>query len=78
VHAAGVFGHVAADRAGDLARGVGRVIEAALRDRVRDREVRDPGLAGHAAVVVVDVENAIEAREAEHDAVGERQRTAGE
>ena len=44
VRAAGVLGHVAADRAHDLARRVGRV-EVRGPDRGRDRHVRDAGLA---------------------------------
>ena len=35
VHAARVLGDVAADRAGDLARRIGRVVEALVLDRVR-------------------------------------------
>ena len=44
VHAAGVLGDVAADRAGDLARGVGRVVQAVRRRRLGDREVAHAGL----------------------------------
>ena len=48
VGAARVLGHVAADRADLLARGVGRVVEAVRRDRARDVEVGDAGLDDHA------------------------------
>ena len=36
MHAAGVLGDVAADRAGDLARRIGRVVEALAGDGVAD------------------------------------------
>ena len=55
VGAARVFGDVAADRADDLARGVGRVVVAERRDAPRDLEVRDARFDGHALVGDVDV-----------------------
>ena len=76
VHAAGIFRHVAADGAGDLARRIGRVVEALICDGMADGEVGDPRLRHDAAVGEIDVEDALELAEAEQDAVGERQRAA--
>ena len=78
MHAARVLGDIAADRAGDLARRVGRVIEPGAGDRVADAEIGDPGLRHDAAVVVVDLENAVELAHAEQHAVGQWQRAAGQ
>ena len=74
VHAAGILGDVPADRAGDLARGVGRVIEAEPLHGVGDGEVGDAGLGDDAAVGDVDLEDAVELAHAQEHAVGERQR----
>ena len=54
VRPAGVLGHVAADRADDLAGRVGRV-EVGRADRLRHGDVGHAGLHEHAAVVEVDV-----------------------
>ena len=78
VDAARVLGDVAADGAGDLARRVGRVVEAGVPDRLGDGEVGDARLDHGAAVSVIDVEDAVELRHAEHDAVGKRQRAPRE
>ncbi len=76
MHPARILGDVAADRARDLARRIGRVVEAFGRDCVADREVRDAGLRDDAAVRVVDVEYSIELTEAHDDCVGRGYRTA--
>ena len=76
MHAARILGDVAADRARDLARRIGRVVEALGRDCVADREVGDAGLRDDAAVRVVDVEYSIELTEADDDGVGRRYRAA--
>ena len=78
VHATRVLGHVAADGAGDLARGIGRVIEALVGHRVGNGEVGDAGLGDDATVGVIDLEDAVELGEPEDDAVCERQRPARE
>jgi hypothetical protein len=78
MHAARILRDIAADGAGDLARGVRRVIEAEMAHRVGYGEVRHAGLRHHAAVRRVDLENAVEPAEAQQNAVGERQRTAGQ
>ncbi len=76
VRATRVLGDVAADRAHDLARRVGRV-EEVRRHSHRDRHVGDPRLDAHPPVVEVDVEHPGEPRQHKH-AVGHRQRTAGQ
>ena len=78
VHAARVLGDVAADGAGDLRGGVGGVVEALVLDGLGDAEIGDAGLGGDGAVLVVDVEDAVELAQAQDDAVGERQGAAGE
>ena len=72
VHAAGILRHVAADRAGDLRAGVGRVIEALVLDRLGDAEVGDAGLHAGAAVGVVDLQHAVELAQAQQDRVADR------
>src|SRR3546814_3786018 len=58
--------------AGDLAGGIGRVVEALRLDRPGDGEVGHPRLHHGAAVVEVDLQHAVEFAEAEDDAVGQR------
>ena len=76
VHAARVLRDVAADRAGDLRAGVGRVVEALVLDRLGDAEVGDAGLHAGAAVGVVDLEHAVELAHAQQDRVADRHRAA--
>ena len=78
VHAAGILGDVAADRAGDLAGRIRSIVEAAMRHRVRDGEVGDARLDGDAAIVEVDLKDAVELAEGEQDTVGQRQCSARE
>ena len=78
VHAAGVFRHVAADGAGDLAGRVRRVVEALRLHRLRDGEIGDAGLDDGAAIGNVDLQDLLEFAEAEQNAVGQRQGAAGE
>ena len=59
MHAAGIFRDVAADRAGDLRRGIGRVIEAGMGDGLADREIGDAGLGDDGAVVEIDLADAL-------------------
>ena len=77
VRAAGVLGDVAADRAHDLARRVGRV-EEVRRDGGGDGDVRDAGFHADAAVVEVDVQDAGEPGQHDEHAVGHRQGPAGQ
>ena len=76
VDPARVLGDVAADGADDLAGGVGRVIEAALTNRLGDGQIGHAGLGDDRPVVVVDLQDPVELAEPQDDAVGERQRPA--
>ena len=78
VHAAGIFRDIAADRAGDLRRGIRRVIKPGMRDRLADGEVGDAGLGHHHAVVEIDLADALEFAEAQQHGVRKRQRAAGQ
>ena len=78
VHAAGIFRDIAADRAGDLRRRIGRVVEAGMRHRLADGEIGDAGLGDDDAVVEIDLADALELAEPQQHAVGERQRAAGQ
>ena len=78
VHAAGIFRDIAADRAGDLRRGIRRVIKSGMRHRLADGEVGDAGLGHHHAVVEIDLADALEFAEAQQHGVGQRQRAAGQ
>ena len=74
VRAAGILGDVAANRADQLARRIGRVVVAVRRDAARDVEVDDARLDGDALVRDVDVEDAVQPRQHDQDAVGQGQR----
>ncbi len=76
MRAAGVHGDVAADGAGELARRIGRIEEARVSHRVRNGEVGDARLHGRRAVVKIDVENPVHARQADHNRVTSGQRAA--
>jgi hypothetical protein len=78
VRSAGVLGDVAADGAGALARGVGRIEEAAVLDGERDVEVHNAGLDDCPLVLVIELEDAIHAREGDHNSALAWDRTAGE
>ena len=74
VGATGVLGHVAANGADDLARGIRRVVVAKRRDLAADVEVHDAWLDRDPLVGDVDGENLVEACEHDQHAVGDRQR----
>ena len=76
VHAAGVFRHVATDRASDLGRGVGRVVQAPRGHRLADRQVAHAGLDPRELVGVIDFQDAVELGQAEQNAALVRQRAA--
>src|SRR5205814_8061842 len=69
----GVFRDVAADGARDLTRWIGRIIEAVLFNRTRDREIGDTRLGHNAAILKIDLQNSIHPRQAEQDSIGARQ-----
>ena len=68
VHAARVFGHIAADGAGDLAAGVGRIVQTVGGSGFADGEVAHAALHQGRAAVGIDVEDFVE--------LGQRQRHA--
>ena len=76
VNAARILGDVSPDRAGDLARRIGRIIEPQTLHGVGDAEIGHAGLGDDAAVGHIDVEDLVELAHAEKNAVGERQRAA--
>ena len=78
VHAARVLRHIAADGTGDLRGGIGRVIEALAFHRLGDGEIGDARLHHRGAVVIIDIEDAVELAHAQEHSIGERQRTARE
>ena len=78
MHAAGVLADIAADRAGDLRGGIGRIIEARIFDGFRDGEILHAGLHARAAILEIHLQYAVELGHAEQNAVLERQRAAGE
>ena len=76
VRATRVHADVAGERAGELARRVGRIEEALRFDRLADAEIGDADLdAGH-AVGIVDLQHPAHARNADHDGVLGGQRAA--
>ena len=76
MNAAGIFRHIAADGAGDLARWIGRVIETLCLHGPRHRGIGDARLHHNAAIVIIDFQDPVHAREAEQNAIGQRQRAA--
>jgi hypothetical protein len=77
VHAAGVLRHVAADRAGDLRGGVGRVIEIVLCDGFGNRQVANPGLDHCGARQRIDVLDAVEFGQNQQNRAVDRQCARG-
>ncbi len=76
MRAACVFGHVAADAAHRLRGRVGRIEIAGGSDPSGHVQVDDAGLDDHARVGEVNFKNAIHARQADDDAISNRQRPA--
>ena len=77
VRAAGVLGHVAADRADLLARWIGRIEVAVGGHSLRHLKIRHAGLHDDPLGVEIDVEHAVHTCERDHDPLGDRQRAAG-
>ncbi len=75
---AGVHADIAADRAGELGRRVGRVEEAFRRDLAGDGEIGDAGLHLRGAVGVVDRKDAVHLGDADDDGILLRDGAAGE
>ncbi len=76
--AAGVLGHVAADRALLEAGGIGRVEQPALLDLGLQPGVDHAGLHDRDPVDLVDGQDGVHPRHAQHDAAAQRHRAAGE
>ena len=62
MHPAGILGHIAADGAGNLRRGIGGVIQAIRCGSFGNGEIAHAGLNHRAAGVGVDVQDLLEAR----------------
>ena len=78
VRTAGILGDVAADGAGALAGWIGRVKVAAALNGERDVQIDHAGLDNGALIVEVDFEDAVHAREGDHEPALERDRAAGQ
>ena len=78
VRTAGVLRHVAADGAGLLAGGIGRVEISIALHGLRDFEIHDARLEHGAFVRQIDFDNAIHARKRDHDAAGARDHAAAQ
>src|ERR1043166_2348347 len=78
MNAAGVLGNVAADRAGRLTRRIGNVIEIIRRDGARQMGIYQARLDARDAILSVDFENLAHARQFDHYASIDRQRTSRE
>ncbi|MNN01464.1 hypothetical protein D3C81_1140810 [compost metagenome] len=78
MHAAGILGDVAADRTGDLRGWIWRVIQAERRRCLGDRQIAHPRLNPRGARGRVDVQDIIEARHHQQQALFQRQGAAGQ
>ena len=76
MHAARIFRDIAADRAGDLRRRIGRIVEPGVRNRLTDGEIGYPGFGHDHAVVEIDLADALEFAKAQQYGVRKRQRAA--
>ena len=74
MHTAGIFRDVAADRAGNLRGWIRRVIKSCVRNRIADRKVGYAGFDNCNAIFEIDLEDSIEFRHTQQNAIGERQR----
>ena len=75
-HAAGIFRHIASDRAGGLRRRIGRVKQIKRRRRLADREVARAGLDPRGRGDGIDSQDAIHFRGREQNAFFVRQGAA--
>ncbi len=78
MHAAGVLRDVAADRARDLRRRIGRIKQPVRGGRLRDREVAHARLDDGRSRERIDRDDATKLRERQHDAIHGRQCAAGQ
>ena len=73
-----ILGDIPADRTSDLARWVGRIVEAETLHGVGNTQIGHARLSDHAAVGHIDVENLVELAHAKKNAIRERQGAARE
>src|SRR3984885_11446270 len=78
MRAAGIFGNIAADAAHRLRRRVGRVEIFLWQNAAGDIEIYYAWFDDDARIGDVDFENAIHPRQADHDSIFDRERTAAE
>ena len=78
MHAAGILRDIAADRAGDLRRRIGRIVKSGIGHRLADGQIGHAGLGHHGAVVEIDLADALEFAQAQQHRIGQRQRAAGQ
>ena len=67
---AGVFGNVAANGAGFLAGRIGSEVKTVRFNRAREIRIDQAGLHGGALILQIDFQDAVHAREGDHDAAG--------
>ena len=78
MHAAGILGHVAADRTGDLRRRIGGVVQVKGGCRLGDRQVAHAGLHPGEAALGIDFENGLQTGQHQQHAAFQRQGAAGQ
>ena len=78
VRAAGILRDIAADGAGLLAGGIGREVQPEMRDMFRELQVDHAGLHHRALVLNVNFQDAVHAREGDHDAALLQNRAAAQ
>ena len=76
MHAAGIFRHIAADRAGDLRGGIGCIVKTRIGHSIAHRKIGDARFHHRDTIVEIDFTDSIELGHAKQHAIGERQRTA--
>ena len=73
MHAAGIFGHVATNGAGNAARGVRCIIETLMLDGLGDGLIGDTGSGRDTAIVEIDVEDGVELVHRQENPISQRQ-----
>jgi hypothetical protein len=78
MRAARIHADIAADRAGELGRRIGRVEKAVCKDRVGNRQIGDAGLNARITIGKIDLEDPVHLGQADDDSVLLRNGAAGE
>ena len=76
MHPTRIFCHIPANRTGDLAGRVRRVIETVCLHRIGYGKVGDPRLRNYTAVFIVDFKNPVELAQPQQHRIGQWQRAA--